>query len=37
MKEVNIESEMVIRVVCKAKLKPGVNLKEYIKIARAVK
>lgn len=27
---------MVIRVVCKAKLKPGVDLEEYIKIAREV-
>ena len=27
---------MVIRVVCKAKIKPGVDLEEYIKIAREV-
>jgi quinol monooxygenase YgiN len=27
---------MVIRVVCKAKLKPGVDLEEYLKIAREV-
>jgi len=26
----------MIRVVCKAKLKPGVDLEEYIKIAREV-
>ena len=27
---------MMIRVVCKAKLKPGVDLEEYLKIAREV-
>ncbi|MFJ7728644.1 putative quinol monooxygenase [Neobacillus sp. NPDC097160] len=26
----------VIRVVCKAKLKPGVNIEEYLEIAREV-
>ena len=25
---------MVIRVVCEAKLKPGVDLEEYLKIAK---